>query len=58
MTTKRALPESNEEQVYVFDKDYRSDPWDRTEMVTLVKPYIPQNYSKNLEGCSTLKLVK
>ena len=32
MTTKRALPESNQEHIYGFDKDYRCDPWDRPDL--------------------------
>ena len=32
MTTKRLLPESNQERVYVFDKDYRRDPRDRPDL--------------------------
>ena len=29
MTTKTPLPESNQEKVHVFDKEYRCDHWDR-----------------------------
>ena len=32
MTTKRPFAESNQERVYVFDKDYRCDPWDRPDL--------------------------
>ena len=32
MTTKRQLPESNQERVFVFDKNYRCDRWDRSDL--------------------------
>ena len=32
MTTKRPLPASDQERIYVFDKDYRCDPWDRSDL--------------------------
>ena len=32
MTTKRPPPESNQSRVYVFDKDYKCDPWDNPEL--------------------------
>ena len=27
-TLKRPLPESKTERIYIYDKDYRCDPWD------------------------------
>ena len=32
MATKQPLPQSDQERVNVFDKDYRCDPWDRTDL--------------------------
>ena len=32
MTTKRPLPQSDQERIYVYDKDYRCDPWDRPDI--------------------------
>ena len=32
MSTKRPLPQSNQERVYVFDKDYRCDLWGKPDL--------------------------
>ena len=32
MTTKKPLPESDQERICVFDKDYRCDPWDSPDL--------------------------
>ena len=32
MTTKRKLPQSDQERIYVYDKDYICDPWDRPDI--------------------------
>ena len=32
MTTKRPLPQSDQERIYVYDKDYRCDPWDTPDI--------------------------
>ena len=32
MTKKRPLPQSDQERIYVCDKDYRCDPWDRPDI--------------------------
>ena len=47
MTTRRQLPESNQECVYVFDKNYRCDPWDwpdlydQSSLTVKVQPIAP-----------------
>ena len=38
MTTKRPFPQSNQERVYVFDQDYRCDPWDRPDLYDQSSP--------------------
>ena len=32
MTTKRPLPASDQERIYLFDKVYRCDPWDKPDL--------------------------
>ena len=38
LATRRPLPKSNQERVYVFDKDYRCDPWDRPDLYDQSSP--------------------
>ena len=32
MTTKWPIPQSDQESVYVFDKNWRCDPWDKPDL--------------------------
>ena len=34
-TTKRPLSQSDQERIYVYDKDYRCEPWDRPDIYDL-----------------------
>ena len=39
-TLKRPLPESKTERIYIYDRDYRCDPWDEPTLLqnTSIKP--------------------
>ena len=39
-TLKRPLPESKTERIYIYDKDYRCDPWSKFQIIKLKSPRV------------------